>query len=452
MNKANYLNKLIHFGMFAVLMTFVSCWGGSDKEVPTPTDDQANRTVIGLILADNSLDSYTNPDINEMISGMEKNNVDWDKNNIVLFIDGKSSSPIIINLKREKNDSDDYVIVKDTLFEYTEESIANIPDIDFAESSSTVSMCKDALKRIITEYKAKSYGLILWSHGDGWIPSDNYVAPSAGTRKFGQDTHTGSTPSIKWIENSELKTIIEYSCSLMDNAEKKYEFIYADACEMATITTVYDFKDYCNYFVGSVAETPGPGGYYTTQLPAMFEVSDPAIAMAEAYNTRYNGDWNWTNGAGAQLSVLKMSELDNLASVTKNLLQQTAIAASIVSIDWSTMQHFDWGHFNDNYSTIYHDSQQIALVYYDFQEVMESVLTDDQLDDWKEALNKVVVRNYVPDQIYSGVIARNFDAMPCCGLAAYFSGGYGAEIWDNAFQDYAWYKASGMNYVQEEIP
>lgn len=449
-HRAQHLSKLFFLGMFAVILTFVSCWK-SNGDDPTPPSGSDARTVIGLIFADNSLDSFSDSDINEMISGMKNSSIDWNYNNVVLFIDSKLSAPLIINLKREKNKSNDYVIVKDTIFKYTQETIANISDIDFAESSTTTAMCKDALKRIMTEYKALSYGLILWSHGDGWIPSNNLVTPTISTRKFGQDTNTGTVPSTKWLENSELKTIIDYSCNLMTNQEHKYEFIYTDACEMANITTVYDLKDYCKYFVGSVAETPGDGGYYVTQLPAMFDSSNPAFKLAEAYNTRYNGTWHWAPGAGAQLSVIKTSELEHLARVTKSFLEQPTIAASIASIDWSEMHHFDWGHVGDDGSIIYHNSQQIAFIYYDFQQIMETVLTSDQLSEWKNALQRAVVKNYVPDEIYSIIIQRNFSANPCCGLAAYFPGGFAAAIWTNTFQNYAWYKAAGLNYIQEAI-
>jgi len=450
MNKANYLNKLMYLGTLAILLTFVACWD-SNEDNPIPYFGQADRTVIGLILADNSLDSFfdsdtqkqfesdPDPDLDEIILGMENSSIDWDRNNVVLFVDDLSSAPCIINLRREKNNSNDYVIVKDTIFKYTEESIADIEDIHFAESSSTESMCKDALKRIITKFDAKSYGLILWSHGDGWIPSENYITPTVATRKFGQDTNTGTIPDIKWLENSELKSIIAYSCDLMAISEKKYEFIYADACEMANITTVYDFKDYCKYFIGSVAETPGYGGCYTTQLPAMFEVSNPALAVATAYNAYYNGSWHWTSNAGAQLSVIKTSGLDNLAAVTKEFLEKTEIAASIASINWSQMQYFDRGRQNN------------IAIYYDFQQVMESVLTSDQLETWNTALDGVIEKTFVPEKIYSGIAPGVFTANPCCGLAAYFPGACSNTKWNTYFQTYTWYEDAGMGNIQDEI-
>lgn len=437
MNKNSNSISLNFFGIAIFLMTLVSCWG-SDSDDPNPYED-ANRTVIGLILADNSLDTFSNSDIKEMIAGMDESSVDWDKNNVLLFVDNKSTAPLILRLRRE--DGKNSAIIRDTVFVYTAEIVANIPDIDSYESSSTESMCKDALKRIITDYSAKSYGLILWSHGDGWIPSDNYVAPAVATRKFGQDTDTGTYPSVKWLENSELKSIIATSCSFMTTTDKKYDFIYADACQMANNTTVYDFRDYCNYFIGSVAEIPGPGGYYTTQLPAMFETSGiPAIAVAEAYDEYYNRDYHWVSNAGVQISVIKMSELDNLAAVTKSFLEIPEIAASIASLDWSPINHFDWGRSNG------------TTIYYDFKQTMEAVLTSDQLAVWQKAFDAAVVLNIVPETIYSSILPGEFEANPCCGLAAYFPNDATYKKWNTYFQNYEWYLAAGMNDVQDEIP
>ena len=48
-------------------------------------------------------------------------------------------------------------------------------------SSVTVERMTDVFQRAFSAYPAKSYGLVLWSHGDGWLPV------SKSLRSFGQD-------------------------------------------------------------------------------------------------------------------------------------------------------------------------------------------------------------------------------------------------------------------------
>ena len=47
---------------------------------------------------------------------------------------------------------------------------------EYAEQVSTkASVMKEVMNRAFYEYPADSYGLVYWSHADGWIP---YPVPS----------------------------------------------------------------------------------------------------------------------------------------------------------------------------------------------------------------------------------------------------------------------------------
>ena len=47
---------------------------------------------------------------------------------------------------------------------------------------------RSVIGEVVSQYPADSYGLVYWSHADGWIP---YPVPSASTRWIGQDTGEG---------------------------------------------------------------------------------------------------------------------------------------------------------------------------------------------------------------------------------------------------------------------
>lgn len=52
-----------------------------------------------------------------------------------------------------------------------------------SRNSVDVSNMKEVVNTAFSEYPAQSYGLVLWSHGEGWL---EYQNPK--TRWWGQDT------------------------------------------------------------------------------------------------------------------------------------------------------------------------------------------------------------------------------------------------------------------------
>lgn len=58
-----------------------------------------------------------------------------------------------------------------------EETIENYPE----QNSADANVMKKVISTAFNQYKAEKYGMVFWSHGEGWIPSP------AKTRWFGQD-------------------------------------------------------------------------------------------------------------------------------------------------------------------------------------------------------------------------------------------------------------------------
>ena len=93
-----------------------------------------------------------------------------------------------------------------------------------------------------SQYQADSYGLVYWSHGDGWLP----YPLGTGTRWVGQDKGNGDNR----MNISEFVEILRTA--------PRFDFILFDACLMLSVEVAYELRDYTDYCIGSPTEIPGP--------------------------------------------------------------------------------------------------------------------------------------------------------------------------------------------------
>lgn len=221
-----------------------------ENDEPTPQPPvEGSRTVLAYLASDNSLSSFALADLEEMRLGMEKvsaNNV-----HLLVYIDS-NSSPRLIELKNEGGE----------LVENTVKTYENRNSVGVAE---TLEVFDDVFKN--DEYRAESYGLIYWSHGDGWIPN-----PLPSTKWVGQDGN-------RYMNISDLVTI------LSADAVPHFDFVLFDACFMQSIEVAYALRSFTDYYIGSPTEIPGPGARYDVLVPALFSDGEVALKVAAAYYT-----------------------------------------------------------------------------------------------------------------------------------------------------------------------
>lgn len=264
--------------------------------LPEPVPEIGTRTVLAYIAADNSLSSFSTIDIKEMTEGMKK--VDTRKNNLLVYVDRYGTNPRLIRICRDGADK----IILDTLVTYT----------DASRNSVGVTEMKEVLAYTFDTFPSESYGFVLWSHGDGWLP-----ASSTNTRWIGQDTDNGRKD--KRLNIDDLRIV-------MESQPHHFDYILFDACYMQSIEVAYELRHCADYFIGSPTEIPGPGAPYQKVVPSLFAKNDAAITIAAAYFDFYEStykkgeaisDANWTGGVS--MSVLQSSKLEALAAASRRI-------------------------------------------------------------------------------------------------------------------------------------
>lgn len=382
---------------FAVL--FVACDNEEDKT------NYGSRTVLVYIAGENSLSSFANEDLNEMIQGMQS--VDDSRNNLLIYMDKIGSSPKLIRLKRNKD-----AVVQEVITTYD------------TQNSVDVGVMKNIIATAFSYYPADSYGIVFWSHGDGWLPYEN---PS--TRWWGQDTGTGD-------RRMNIPDLYEAL-----SAAPHLDFILFDACYMQSVEVVYQLRNRADYFIGSPTEIPGPGAPYEAVVPALFSQDNPEINIARSYYTVYaekynngvnNTNENWTGGVS--ISVVKSSELPALAIATRDVLQTASSIQQSHNIDISGILCYDPLSVKN-----YHDLMGLM------QKIQENSLA---FENYKLAYQNAIIWKNSTESIYSamgrsGMISMNgFE-----GLSTYILRGFDSSKNQYYRQSMSWYSASGWNEI-----
>lgn len=392
---------LLWFGC-SVLLT--AC----DKDEPIPGPPvEGGRTVLIYLAADNTLAKFALADWEEMKAGMAK--VRNSGVHLLVYID-TGSKPRLVEMQYNNGKTVEKVVKT-----YAE----NRNSVGVAE---TAEVFRDVFA--YNAYKAGSYGLIYWSHGDGWIPNPlppSSIAMRPSTRWVGQDTHSGT----HYMNVTDLVSILSDA--------PHFDFVLFDACFMQSIEVAYALRPFTDYYIGSPTEIPGPGARYDLLVPALFAKGKVAWNVAAAYYDPYasiykGGDKitnaNWTGGVS--VCMLKSSELESLASITKRVLPEKADNEALRAVF-----NYDKRRMSDN------------IGYYDLVQMMRHLTNESDFTAWKQIYDAAVPYWKTTPQNYSQ-FADMFSMEGTSGVSQYIPANFQSPA-AIAYRTTGWYQAAGLS-------
>jgi hypothetical protein len=400
------LHKIYTFLLLGMALLLSSC----DKDKPKPPSKEDTRTVLAYVMADNSLSSFASKDIKEMMEGMET--VDGSSCNLLVYIDENGSAPVLYHIYKNKKGE----VVKEVVKEYEE------------QVSTDASVMQEAMNRAFSEYPADSYGLVIWSHGNGWIPNPLPAVKKPSSRWIGQDV-TGGT---HYMNITDMVSVFKNTPHL--------EFILFDACFGQTIEVAYELREYADYIIGSPTEIPGPGASYDGVVPAMFATKNVGVEIGKAYYEPYAAIYDesvrvtndhWTGGVS--VAVVKCDALDELAVATNQLLSSPSPSYSMLQSNV-----FDYN------KTKGYTSDYDYTGYYDMRQLMQYLLVD--MDAWNAAANNAIVYWRTTPKNFTGGAQQLFPIPEdkTCGVSHYIPSD-DREAANAAYRSTAWYKAAGLS-------
>ena len=345
--------KLLLF-IFFPLFLLMAC---QKEEV---IENLTHRTVLFYLAGDNNLTYPMSKNIEMIKEGMHTANIT--NGNILVYEAFRGQAPHLYQLKLEKG-----VI-----------SQIEIETYEPNQSSASTETLSLVLNKVHSRFPAESYGLVLSSHGTGWLPSDlnNHL------RSFGQDSHK------KQMDINDLSKAL---------SKHHFDFVLFDACYMACTEVAYALKGCTDYVIGSPNEILIDGFPYKNIIGHLFEKDIDMVAIASAFYSYYE------NNSGS-VSVVKTSELDELAASCREILHKKT-ESELFAVPVKELQVMEL------LKSRYH-----AL--YDFDDYISRLATPEQYQTFKQRLEKAIIYKACTPTLYfdkRGTIAIN----KFCGLSIY---------------------------------
>jgi hypothetical protein len=356
-------------------------------------DSNYRRTVLVYIGADNNLFHIANSNIYSMNGSLR--NVD-DNTNLIVFVDRKTSDTTSTTNLLRLHDG-----IIDTLAKY--------PNRD----STDPMVMREVIDYVYQKYPSESYGLVLWSHGTGWLPTTqlHYVAPNMnyaqgrdglGRRVFSPYAETPDTKAFLWEDRKGGDP--KYSC--MDLEEMKeaipdgiFDYIAFDACYMGCVEVLYALRNKADYIISSCYEIVSYGFPY--HIVTYYLTNGKLRDTCREFYDYYNSMRGWEQMGG--ISLVKTSELDSLANCFSKIVSE--YRDTIPVLETGNIQLFD--RFRNH-------------VFYDLEDVVDKLdVNRKYLTEFRLQLEKCVEYKISTRFIFPGDRVDEIEVGTYCGLSVY---------------------------------
>lgn len=392
--------------LLLLLLLLLSCHDDKSEAVlPDTPEESARRTVLMYCAAQNSLGyssryykSAWTEDSLELAAG--KHFIS-DDDRLLVFVDDASHP----RLYRFCADADPELVLQ----------------WGYDANSTSPTTFKEVLTRVKEHFPAQEYGLCMWSHADGWLPSSNTnytrsalnAQPTISPLSFGIDV--GESGDMRTDMSGDGITL-GAQMNIADMAKAIHDsglhltYIFFDACLMQCVEVAYELRNVTDYLIASPISIAAAGAYYTHQLEHGFFSPNPTdIAKTYYEDVTSNELAQAYDDFGIVISAIKTSEMDALAEAVRTVL---------ADVDFTTYPDLTAAHAYHVYSYNYYYRPH----YYDMRSALRHLLTDAQFAPIDEAITRATAFYAATHKYWVG--PRNNDyhniTSECCGISMFF--------------------------------
>lgn len=375
------------FCALAMALTLFSCKKAEVEEIVVV---KRPKTVLLYMVANNNL-SY---DAENSISRLQNGYIPAEEGNLLVYKHCAGMDPVLLHIKK----GEEGTVVADTAYRFP-------PRV-----SATKSALTQALNVTQALFPADSYGLILWSHGTGWIP------PLASSSSAAQEV-SGSAPQRTFGLDGKVELEIR---DLAQAIPYKLSFMLMDACFMGGIETAYEVKDSVDYYIGSPAEILTESFPYHKIMQHIFKSTPDYAAVCREYYDYYNAK----SGAerSATVALMDCSKLAEVAEVAKRVFDQ--YGDRIASLDLSLLQPYFRG--------------SSSKYFYDLKDLVDAIADASLSAEFAAALERAVPYKAATPYFIELPIRR------FCGVSTYVPGNPADTKLADYYKQYKWNQATGM--------
>ena len=346
-------------------VTLLTACSGNDE--PKPEVKTLDRTVLVYMAADNTLGTaqFDSADIREMHQAALAGDINGGR--LLLYHKGPNTAPTLSEIKEDGT----FAVIRD----YTGDGLTSVH--------------ADRMKKVIADARAvdsdNDFGIVLWSHADGWLNSgidETGRAANGKLRNFGIEDN-------KRMKLSTLANVLKASGPI--------DFIYFDCCYMGAAEVVYELRDVTPTIVASATELPANGMPYDQNIKAFFATEGPNLIQA-AQNT-YNHYNAMTNAVSRSctMAVYNTAGMADLATATASVY---AAADKLWPADYRPQ------HFQTDSDPRYDLADYVKRLAEDIDPALYTT--------WRQSFDKVVVYEAHTPKMWA-----DFSLERCNGMSTY---------------------------------
>ncbi len=380
--------KHIRTLLLLAVLGFLCACSDHDDNKPLQPGETAQRTVLVYMCAQNSLGFY-NCHATDSAEIMNAHASVARHNRLLMFIDD-NKVPRLYQVTAQDN--------APKLLKQWNTDICAASPLRFQE----------VLEIVAKDYPAREYGLVMWSHADGWIPATNtnypsFEGPASGSRtqlrpfSFGID----SGPRGGMGDNGAQMNVEDMAQAIAD-AGIHCRYIFFDACLMQNLEVAYALRHQTDYIVASPMAIPSAGSYYTNEVAQGLFSDDPAdIARLYLQDVQDAALSSHYGNYGLVISCLHTDKLEPLAEALKEALPRSALAGRH-SPDMS--QVLNYQAYCSNYFYRPHN--------YDARQSLAALLDPADTARVQQALNEVITYYGATQRYWIGPSYNDYQTMP----------------------------------------
>ena len=408
------------------------------------------RAHIMMSFGFNNLSSYLARDIEDLESGYIPGNGGGDD---LLFVFSHNTSgsyaaktsPVLYRLYRDHGGS----VIKEELLRLDEGSLPN--------TKENISLILNYIKE---KYAPVSCGVLMSSHGTGWVPPGYCTNPK--NYENGSSGASSGSGSYEWSarrrmglggDGLPIPGIVEYNpvggeipvksfgATVTDDKGKeayetdirelaegipyKLDYLIFDACFMGCAEVAWELRDKCRFLVFSQTEILADGMGYTTMLSHLLGSGGADLLSVCRDFFEYYDSRTGINRS-ATISLVDCSALPELAAVCKGIF--TAHGISTETCDSGLLQQYFRNAYKSQHGW-----------FYDLRSIAEAAgATEAELQTLDGALGKCMI--YKAATPY---FMNDFQIRTHCGLSMYLP--YPERTYlNNYYKTLAWNEETGL--------
>ena len=391
---------------FILLLCMAVCLCACDHDERMAKD----RQVVLLYLAGNNSLATEGIGDYEDIKGSWLPTTRGSDKVILVYHHFTDETPVLVRLSRDRKGN----VVEDVIMEYP-----------FDTNSASAQTLSAVIADAEAAWPSVHHGIILWSHGSGFLPPGYYAHPQE--RSESNLLFQARDPYADLVKSDDVKSFGEDHGNEMDLLDLQkalsrfhYDYIIFDCCLMANVELAYELRNNCNYLLFSPTEILTDGFPYDVMMQSIFTQQTEAAmcSIAQSYMAHYRA----YSGvyASATICLVNTAYLQSLAEACKPIFNNHQ--QQILTLDRSRVQpYFRYGkHW-----------------FYDIDDFVGQVATESEYRTFAQALNRAVIFKDATD-MFLDVEIKHYS-----GLSIYIPRSE-YTVLNNYYRTLAWNKAAGL--------